>query len=532
MADNVGYTPGSGALVAADEIGGILYQRVKPAFGVDGTATDVSSTDPLPVTLLASGAVIGHVILDSGTLTSITNAVSVTGTFWQATQPVSLASVPLPSGAATEATLSTLNGKVTAVNTGAVVVSSSALPSGAATSAKQPALGTAGTASTDVITVQGIASMTALKVDGSAVTQPVSGTVAATQSGSWSLAANQSTNVAQVGGTATDTNSGTKSAGTIRVVLATDQPQLTNKLLVTPDANSAVNVAQINGVTTTMGNGVSGTGVQRVTLASDSTGQVTLAAGAATIGALTANQSVNVAQINGVTTTTGNGVSGTGVQRVTLASDSTGQVALAASSAVIGHVIVDSGTVTTVSTVTSLTQFGGTNIVTGGAAGLLGVGGPNATNVAITGNPVNSGAQAVSSENAVVTTGRMVQLVADLVGKQIVLPYANPENFVNGTTAAITDTTSTAIIAASGSASIRNYVTSVLVTNSHATVGTFVKILEGANIICEGYAAAAGGGFSATFPTPLRGAGNTAINAQPVTTGANVIASASGYKGV
>jgi len=48
------------------------------------------------------------------------------------------------------------------------------LPTGAATSAKQPALGTAGTASADVITVQGIASMTALKVDGSAVTQPVS----------------------------------------------------------------------------------------------------------------------------------------------------------------------------------------------------------------------------------------------------------------------------------------------------------------------------------------------------------------------
>src|SRR4051794_41025534 len=36
------------------------------------------------------------------------------------------------------------------------------LPSGASTSAKQPALGTAGTAATDVITVQGIASMTPL----------------------------------------------------------------------------------------------------------------------------------------------------------------------------------------------------------------------------------------------------------------------------------------------------------------------------------------------------------------------------------
>lgn len=79
--------------------------------------------------------------------------------------------------------------------------------------------------------------------------------------------------------TTVDVNSGAKSNSTLRVVLATDQPALTNKLLVTPDsvalpANQSVNVAQINGVTTTMGNGVSGTGVQRVTLASDSTGQV------------------------------------------------------------------------------------------------------------------------------------------------------------------------------------------------------------------------------------------------------------------
>lgn len=51
------------------------------------------------------------------------------------------------------------------------------LPTGAATAAKQPALGTAGTASADVLTVQGIASMTALKVDGSGSTQPISGTV-------------------------------------------------------------------------------------------------------------------------------------------------------------------------------------------------------------------------------------------------------------------------------------------------------------------------------------------------------------------
>lgn len=45
---------------------------------------------------------------------------------------------------------------------------------GAALATKQPALGTAGTPSSDVITVQGAASMTPVKVDGSSVTQPIS----------------------------------------------------------------------------------------------------------------------------------------------------------------------------------------------------------------------------------------------------------------------------------------------------------------------------------------------------------------------
>lgn len=107
------------------------------------------------------------------------------------TQPVSAASLPLPAGAATETTLSSIDTKLPSNltvsstrllvdNSGVtqpVSASSLPLPTGAATEAKQPALGTAGTASADVITVQGIASMTALKVDGSAVTQPVSGSV-------------------------------------------------------------------------------------------------------------------------------------------------------------------------------------------------------------------------------------------------------------------------------------------------------------------------------------------------------------------
>jgi hypothetical protein len=49
MSDNTDITPGTGATVAADNVGGVLYQRVKPTHGADGSATDVSATSPLPV---------------------------------------------------------------------------------------------------------------------------------------------------------------------------------------------------------------------------------------------------------------------------------------------------------------------------------------------------------------------------------------------------------------------------------------------------------------------------------------------------
>lgn len=252
---------------------------------------------------------------------------------------------------------------------------------------------------------------------------------------------------------------------------------------------------------------------------------------------------VNVKEINGVAPLMGAGNTGTGSPRVTIASDQA-SIPVAATlsnetTKVLGvtRTADGAGNLLTSNSTTFTAKFGLDNNLLGvlgtafTAAGKINIHGGVATNVAITDNPINQGAQAVSSENAAVTTARQVQLVADLVGKLIVMPYANPENFVNGTTAAITDTTSTAIIASAGG-SLRNYITQVTVTNSHATQGTFVKILDGATIIHEGYAAAAGGGFTATFPTPLRGTAATAVNAQPVTTGANIIASASGYKGV
>lgn len=49
MADNIQITAGSGTSIASDDIGGVQFQRVKVTWGADGSATDTSAVDPLPV---------------------------------------------------------------------------------------------------------------------------------------------------------------------------------------------------------------------------------------------------------------------------------------------------------------------------------------------------------------------------------------------------------------------------------------------------------------------------------------------------
>ena len=80
MADNISITAGSGTPVATDEIAGIHWPFVKHAFGPLDTATLVTATVGLPV---------AHV-----------GALAVTGAFYQATQPVSLASTTITGSVA------------------------------------------------------------------------------------------------------------------------------------------------------------------------------------------------------------------------------------------------------------------------------------------------------------------------------------------------------------------------------------------------------------------------------------------------
>jgi hypothetical protein len=104
--------------------------------------------------------------------------------------------------------------------------------------------------------------------------------------------------------------------GSAPVVIASNQSAIPVSGSVSIQANASVNVAQINGITTLMGNGITGTGSQRVTIASDNTAF-------AVNNTQQGTASQNVAQVNGITTLTGNGVTGTGSQRVTIASDNT-----------------------------------------------------------------------------------------------------------------------------------------------------------------------------------------------------------------
>jgi hypothetical protein len=90
--------------------------------------------------------------------------------------------VSLPTGAATETTLSTLNGKVTACNTGAVTISA-ALPAG-----------TNNIGDVDVLTLPNVTLASqanpftsAIPISDNAGSITVDGTVAATQSGTWNI---------------------------------------------------------------------------------------------------------------------------------------------------------------------------------------------------------------------------------------------------------------------------------------------------------------------------------------------------------
>lgn len=185
----------------------------------------------------------------------------------------------------------TVTGTVTA-NAGTNLNTSALLT----TTAHDAAFGTAGTADTQVRTVQGIASMTPIQVQSNSANLA---TLAEQQSQTTALQLIDNLPLAQ--GAATSGQNGVLAQGAVTTAAPTYTTGNSNPISLQTDGSQRVAVTNTPAV--------SQSGTWNI-------GTVT------TLPALPANQSVNVAQINGVTPLMGAGNTGTGSHRVTEATDS------------------------------------------------------------------------------------------------------------------------------------------------------------------------------------------------------------------
>ena len=284
--------------------------------------------------------------------------------------------------------------------------------------------------------------------------------------------------------------------------------------------NSGVDIGDVT-INGPVGGGVEA-GAILVTIASNSTGvlsiddnggtltvdnngtfatQATLQAGTAAIGKLTANEGIDIGDV------TINGPLGGGVEAgallVTIASDSTGVIS-----------IDDNGAAITV-------DNAGTFAVQ--AAGAV------AHGAADSGNPLKIGAKAVSAEPAVVDTGDRANLISDLVGKLITLPYTLPETMVADY---MTDAAGASVeVIAAGASGVRTFITTIVLDNLHATTNAHVQIKDGATVKMV-IPVPANGGAVVNLPVPLRGTAATAWNFHPTAAVTTITCSMAGYQGV
>jgi hypothetical protein len=367
-------------------------------------------------------------------------------------------------------------------------------------------------------------------------------------------------------GTAVDAGAGAGVVGTDtqRVTLGSDDPAVVALQLIDNAISGAgFNVTQFAGASVPIGAGVEATAV-RVTLATDSTGVVSIddngaaitvdgtvtanaGSGTFTIAGAVTNAGTFVVQIDGTALTrltdietntdslavVGNGAAATAV-RVTLANDSTGIVALTTSTASIGKLASNAGvtigaveiaaaqtlatvtTVTTCSTVTTCTTLTGSAIAHDGAD---------------SGNPHKIGARALTSVSAqtLVAANDRTDLFAGLDGVLITRDHCNLEDIVTATPVAITDGSSTSVLASPG-AGIRNYITSISIANSSATFVT-VDLRDGtAGAVLWTVPVPATGGVVYTFPVPLKFSAATAVAADPSASASTITVSVLGFK--
>lgn len=389
------------------------------------------------------------------------NDVTVTGTVTVdgsgVTQPVSAASLPLPSGASTAANQSTANTALAAIQTAVETIDNPVATIGT-TPLQRVAIFDA--ADTQITTFGG-------------GTQYTEGDTDAT-----------------ITGTAVMFESNTGTNALSAVSNSTPLP--------VADAGGSLTVD--NAALSVTGGGAEATAL-RVTLANDSTGVVSV-------------------DDNGSTLSIDDGAGSITVDGTVTANAGSGSFTVAqATAANLNATVVGTGTFAVQATLQASTN---TTEVVGDAA----------HDAVIAGNPVRIAGRALTADYTSVATGDTADLITTVGGKLITHPYSLPENLIKGASGDITTVTAQSLIAAGG-AGIKNYITHLLVQNSHATVGTWVNIQDGVggSTIYTVYAAAAGGGASVTLPCPIATTANTALGFACATTGANVRVSASGYKG-
>lgn len=239
MADNLNVTPGTGATIAADDVSGALHQRMKISIGADGSALDLSSANPMPIS--DNG---GSITVD-GTL-AVTNAdiATLAGAVAGTEIQVDVVSSALPTDAATETKQDTIIGHVDGIeallttmdeDTSALAAAvdgtelqvdivTSALPTGAATSLGQDSIITA---IGDLETL-----LTTIDADTSTLAGSISGTEAQVDVVSLPASANQD------GGPAWTTVRGVSGAAVISAdattpAAVTDAPTAGQKIVVT-----------------------------------------------------------------------------------------------------------------------------------------------------------------------------------------------------------------------------------------------------------------------------------------------------------
>lgn len=328
--------------------------------------------------------------------------------------------------------------------------------------------------------IEGVASGIAVPVSGSffQATQPVSGTFwQATQPVSGTF---WQTNQQVVGAAA---SSATKAGNPIQVGGVYNNPQPTVASGQVVEAQSSIRGAQIVA-----------TGADVFTVSLSALSHIITDATSTT--AVTSNTaSTNLAQVSGSSASgaskAGNPIQTSGVFNTTQPTVTTGQTVESQSTArgaqivatgvdafVLGTGANTIGALTANQTV-DLNRVGGTTIATGGLAGIIGIGGGTANNATLT-NPIVIGGEAIAqgSQPTAATAGNLRRFLATTEGALFV--QEGNSNRFSCFLQAVTVTTQCRLAPSAG---LRNYVTSVSMSNQAATVQT-LDIVFGTGTDC------------------------------------------------